>query len=157
MSVVRKHSDPNPSFAAPTVASALDVLVAASGIVARDRVVVVGHKTLDHLLALVRIGCWNAAAIRPEAAAHLIEAADVVWVTDVAGNDELETIIHGVAAPRIVAFELPGDGAKGDLRRLLGKLRAKGLVETSIYHAADGSVIVTTRPTWLRCVIESGR
>jgi len=130
-------------------------LIAATAIRSGDRVVVIGQDGLDHLLGLARTGCRSASAFR----SHTLsrgeeEGADVVWLTGIDAIDsDIDAIIDHLDTPRIVAIELTHDGAKARLPAVLGQLRAKGLVDQAVTRAGGRTVVVASRPAWLRRVI----
>lgn len=125
-----------------------ELLIAASGVEAGDRVLVFGYEILDDLTALARHGVASAAGVHAGYAYRPHEAVDVVWFSSV--NDieaEVTRLLGGIGTPRLVAVELVEPVQFGQLRRLLRCLRAKGLRETNYYKAA-GLFVVTARQAW---------
>lgn len=123
-------------------------MIAASGVVPGDRVLVFGYEILADLTALARHGVASAAGVHAGYAYRPHEPVDVVWFSSV--NDieaEVTRLLGGIGAPRLVAIELVEPVEFGRLRRLLRCLRAKGLRETNYYKAA-GLFVVTARQVW---------
>ena len=130
-------------------------LIDATDIRPDDRVVVIGQGSLDYLLGLARSGCRSAVAIRSQALCRFEEvSAEVIWFTGVVSFDaDFNSIFDHIEVPRVVAIELMQDCTKARLSAILGQLRSKGLVDQSITKVAGRTVMVTSRPTWLRRVI----
>ncbi len=139
----------------PATPSRTQVLIAATAIRPHDRVVAIGEGSLDHLLGLAGTGCRNAAAFR--SLSHCRgeeEAADVVWLTGIAAIDaDVAAVVDHLDTPRVVAIELTRDCAKARLPAMLAQLRAKGLVDQAVSHAGERTLVVASRPAWLRRVI----
>lgn len=153
MSTALKLQPSSPSSVATPCRT--QVLLAATAIRPNDRVMVIGQGSLDHLLGLAGAGCRSAVAFRSqEHCRGEEETADVVWLTGVATIDiDIATIVDHLAMPRIVAIELTQDCAKARLPTLLGQLRAKGLVDHAVSKAGGRTLVVASRPAWLRRVI----
>ena len=66
---------------------------------------------------------------------------------------ELADDVDHLESPRIVAIELTRDNAKAGLASILGQLRAKGLADQAISKAGGRTLVVASRPAWLRRVI----
>ncbi len=132
--------------------SVKDLLISVSRLRTGDHVVVLGRKTLDYLIELVRSGCRNAVASNPSCPGHLSVSADIVWLIGAEALDGAASLIQELGNPRMVALVLHDHDAKDGLNDVLTRLRAKGLVTVTTHWAADGSVIVAARPTWLRQV-----
>ncbi|HIJ62556.1 MAG TPA: hypothetical protein HPQ04_07690 [Rhodospirillaceae bacterium] len=120
-----------------------------------DRVVVIGQGSLEYLLGLVRAGCRSAVAIRSQALCRFEEVtADVIWFTGVVAFDaDFTSTFDHREVPRVVAIELMQDCTKARLSEILGQLRSRGLVDQSVRKVAGRTVMVASRPTWLRRVI----
>jgi hypothetical protein len=130
----------------PAAANASDRtghLIAASGVVSGDRVLVFGYEILDHLTGLARHGVASAAGVHAGYLYRPHEPADVVWFTSVADIEaEVGRLLLGIGNPRLVAIELVEPVAFGALRRLLRALQARGLRHTD-YYKAPGLFVVT--------------
>ena len=123
--------------------SRTDHLIAASGVSPHDRVLVFGYEILDPLAELARRGIRSAIAVHAGHPYRAHEPVDVVWFTRVSAvEDEVTRLLGGIGNPRLVAIELVEPVEFGQLRRLLRRLRAKGLSHTS-YYKASGLFIVT--------------
>ena len=130
-------------------------LLAATPIRAKDRVVVVGQGAFDLLLDLAQDGCTSAVAVRsPSHCRSAASVADVIWFTglETIGPD-IEIAISHLETPRTVAIELTRDSAKVGLAAILELLRAKGLADQSVGKAGGRTLVVASRPAWLRRVI----
>jgi len=130
-------------------------LLAATAIRADDRVAVIGPGAFDHLPGLARSGCKRAVALRSASFGRReMGAADVIWFTGVETiGADLHAAIEYLETSRIVVMELARDGAKAGLALFLGQLRAKGLADQTVSKAAGRTLMVASRPAWLRCVI----
>lgn len=143
------------SHPALTASCRTQSLLAATAVRASDRVVVIGQGSFDLLLGLARNGCKSAIALRSTTRCrNEASAADVIWFTGVEASDaDLAAAIDHLETPRIVAIELRREGAKAGLAPILGLLRAKGLADQAISKAGGRTLVVATRPTWLRRVV----
>jgi hypothetical protein len=154
MPTLRKHDVHHHIPVSPVASSTFEVLNDISAIGPDDHVAIIGHHTLDSLLGLVRNGCSNVAAARPDYPCHLAETADIVWITDVPAFDaEIVAIIRGLAAARVVAVTVAHGQATDRLPGLFDLLRAKGLTTVTTHAVTGGTVIVASRPAWLRQII----
>ncbi len=133
----------------------IQALIAVAPIRATDRVAVIGQGSFDLLLGLAGNGCMGAVALRsPSRCRNEISAADVVWFTGIeAIGSEIAAAIDHLESPRIVVIELSRDSAKFGLASILGQLRAKGLADQAISDAGGHTLVVASRPAWLRRVI----
>lgn len=132
-----------------------EALILAAGPRPGERVVVIGPGSLGHLLGLARIDCAGAAAFRSVSACRREpERADVVWLTGIEAIDaDLAKTIDHLDTPRIVAIELTHDGLKAGMAGILAELRVKGLADQAVIAAGGRTLVVASRPTWLRRVI----
>jgi hypothetical protein len=152
MPTALKQEPPSTSFTATT--GSTEFLLAASAVRSDDRVVVAGQRSFDHLLGLVRSGCNSAATVRSHTLRRGEDDADVIWFTGVGSIDaEISASVERLDTPRVVAFELTQDNAKVGLPSVLGRLRAKGLVDQSVVKAGGRTIVVASRPAWLQRVI----
>ena len=67
----------------------VDQVMAMAQLPPAARVVVIGHHTLPFLLALMRRGSACVRSVRPDVASPDGEATDLVWIVDVANENEL--------------------------------------------------------------------
>lgn len=145
-----------PSSSAPvTMHCRIQTLLAAAAIRADDRVAVIGPGAFDLLLGLSRSGCAGAVAMRsPALCRSEASTADVVWFTGLESiGPEITAAIEHLETPRMVAFELTRDSAKAGLASILGQLRAKGLADQAISKAGGRTLVVASRPAWLRQIL----
>ncbi len=144
---------PAPLLLIPTANT--QFLMTASAVGSDERVLVIGPNAFDHLMGLARNGCKSASAARRAALCRGEEdGADVIWLTGIDRIDaDLTATVGHLDAPRIVVLELTRDCAKARLPNLLGTLRNKGLADQSIRKCGGCTVVVATRPAWLRRVI----
>jgi hypothetical protein len=130
------------------------VLARTVGIRDSDHVVVVGHKTLDHLIALNRLNCRSVTTILPERSLPSIDMADVIWVTGgVKADLSLLPLIQSAEGLRTIVFELAGIGSGSRLPALLDDLRFMGFVHLVSHGTADRRAVVASRPDWLRRIV----
>ncbi|MFD2232683.1 hypothetical protein [Phaeospirillum tilakii] len=131
------------------------ILLAATAVRASDRVVVIGPGSFDLLLGLARNGCKSATTLRsPARCRSEVSAADVVCFTGIEAIDaDLATAIDHLETPRIVTIQLTRDSAKAGLASILDQLRAKGFADQAITQAGGRTLVVASRPAWLRRVI----
>jgi len=123
-------------------------LIAASGVVASDRVLVFGYEILSHLACLARRGIRSAAGVHAGYAYRSREPVDIVWFTRVSDIEaEVTRLLGGIGNPRLVAVELMEPVEFGQLRHLVRCLRAKGLRQTDYYKAANLSVVAAWQPS----------
>jgi len=143
------------SFPSSPVQCSTQGLLAATAIRADDRVVVIGPGAFDHLPGLARSGCKRAVALRSASFGRReMGAADVIWFTGVETiGADLHAAIEHLETSRIVVMELARDGAKAGLAPFLGQLRAKGLADQSLVKSGGRTLMVASRPAWLRRVI----
>jgi hypothetical protein len=143
------------SISRAATACRTQILIDATAVGADDRVLVIGPSSLDHLLGLFRTGCKSAAAVRSHALCPGEgEESDVVWLTGVASIDaEVIGMIDHLDTPRVVAIELTRDCAKARLPAMLQLLRTKGLVDQAVSKADGRTMVVASRPAWLKRVI----
>jgi hypothetical protein len=121
-------------------------LIAASGVRARDRVLVFGYDVLDHLVGLARSGVKSALGVYGGYRYRPHDPVDVVWFTTVCDIDaEVIRLLGAIGSPRLVAVELMLPSEFGQLRRLLWRLRAIGLTDTSYYKAGARFILTAWR------------
>lgn len=145
-----------PSSPAPVAMHCrIQTLLAAAAIRADDRVAVIGHGSFDLLLGLSRSGCAGAVAVRsPALCRGEAGNANAVWFTGLESiGPEVSAAIDHLDSPRMVAIELTRDSAKAGLACVLGQLRAKGLADQSIRKAGERTLVVASRPAWLRQIL----
>lgn len=125
-----------------------------AGIRDSDHVVVIGRKTLDHLIALNRLNCRSVTAIHPDRSVPCTDKADVIWVASgVKVDRSLLPLIQNAQGLRTVAIELTGMDAGSRLPLLLEDLRFEGFVNVLSQGAPDRKVVMAFRPDWLRRII----
>ena len=130
------------------------LLLRAAGIRDSDDVVVIGRKTLDHLIALNRLNCRSVIAINPDRPLPRIAKADVIWVTDgIKADSSLLPLIHDAQWLRAVVIDQADTGAASDLHLLLKELRFRGFAHEVSHGAKGHSWVIASRPAWLRRII----
>lgn len=130
-------------------------LFQAAGIGDGDHVVVIGRKTLDHLIALNRLNCRSVTALHPDRSVPAIDAADVVWVTATAQGDSglLLPLVQHPRKPRAIAIELADLDAGCRLPTLLEDLRFEGFVQVASRLLTGRRMVIASRPDWLRRIV----
>src|SRR6266436_3456135 len=90
----------------------VDRTMAMAHLPAAAHVALIGHHTLPLLLALLRHGCGAVRCLRPGAPSPDCEAADLAWIVDIQGDEELDQALRAARA-RIRArgrVVIEGDG-----------------------------------------------
>ena len=130
------------------------LLLRTAGIRDSDDVVVIGRKTLDHLIALNRQNCRSVIAINPDRPLPRIAKADVIWVTDgVKADVSLLPLVQDADWLRVVVIEQADTGAASDLHLLLKALRFRGFAHEVSHGAGGHTSVIVSRPAWLRRII----
>jgi hypothetical protein len=145
---------PPPSHAFDGATQTANILQTA-GIRDGDHVVVIGRKTLDHLIGLTRRNCRSVTAIHPTRSFPSFDKVDVIWVTvGVKADLSLLPLIQNVQGLRTIVIELANIGAGSQLSLLLEKLRFMGFVQVVSHGTADRkTVMMVSRPDWLRRIV----
>lgn len=144
-------SQPSPSFDSAAQTTQLHHM---AGLRDSDHVVVIGRKTLDHLIALNRLNCRSVTAIHPDRSFPKVDKADVIWVTGGVKLDRsLLPLIQNAQGLRTIIIELAGLEAGNRLPLLLEDLRFEGFVNVVSQGAPDRRVVMAFRPDWLRRII----
>jgi hypothetical protein len=92
-----------PSTTAPDAAACemlLERAIAISHTTGCAHAIVVGHRTLPYMLALLHQGCANARSVRPGCPAPDCEAVELAWVVDLESRMELAEALR-VARSRV--------------------------------------------------------
>ncbi len=127
-------------------------LFRAAGIRNSDHVVLIGRKTLDHLIALNRLGCQSVTAIQPDCSLSSIESADVIWVNSgINSHFDLLPLVQNAPELRTAVIELSPQGCLPV--HLLEELRFKGFVHVISQGTASRKAVIASRPDWLRRII----
>lgn len=138
----------------PAATEMPDQVLRTAGLRTDDHVVVIGRRTLEHMIAFSRHDCRSAIAIHPDRPLPAIAAADVMWLADGAKvAPKLMSIIQTARDLRTVIVELTGSEAGYRLPLLLEDLRFEGFVQVSSYELSGRRLVVATRPDWLRRVV----
>lgn len=131
----------------------LNALAAIADIDVADRVVVIGRKVIEQVVAAIGAGCRNVLSLRAGSACPRGEAVDVLWLAGLEdGGEHLAAILASAAMPRIVVVELGAAEAESRLRPVYRQLRAKGFVRFATHRTHFGVALVAARPAWLHCV-----
>jgi hypothetical protein len=107
-------------------------------------VVLIGHRTLPSLLALLQHGCRAVRCLRPDAPSPDREAADLAWIVDVRGEHELDTALRAARARVGVAGRVVVEGAECACRpgcTVQDHARAAGLDVVSFDHTENRIVL----------------
>jgi hypothetical protein len=117
---------------------------------ATTRIVLIGHHTLPLLIGLLRRGCASVRTMRPDLPAGDHAPADLVWIVDTRGEQELDTALREArqcagANGRIVAeaTALPRDESPAAFRN---HARAFDLVVTFVEQAGRRFVLSPAAP-----------
>jgi len=164
MSIPLRSEASSTSFPDPANASLLShafdgtaqtaLLLRTAGIRDSDDVVVIGRKTLDHLIALNRLNCRSVIAINPDRQLPRIAKADVIWVTDgVKADISLLPLIQDAEWLRAVIVDQADTGAASDLHLLLKELRFRGFTHEVSHGAGGHTSVIASRPAWLRRIV----
>ena len=153
VSTLRNQNNRNYRFSTHGAVPARRLLMNVSQLRTNDHVVILGIRTLDYLLELVKSGCRNATASNPKFVGHLSDSADIVWLIGTEALVDEAVPFNELGTPRLVAIVLSEHDAREGVPKILARLRAKGLVRTSTHKASDGSVVVASRPAWLHQVL----
>jgi hypothetical protein len=130
------------------------LLLRTAGIRDSDDVVVIGRKTLDHLIALNRLNCRSVIAINPDRPLPRIAKADVIWVTDgVKADISLLPLISDAEWLRAIVIDQADTGAASDLHLLLKELRFRGFTHEVSHGAGGHTSVIASRPAWLRRIV----
>lgn len=125
-----------------------------AGIRAADQVIVVGRRTLEHMLACHRHECRAVITVHPDRPMPAIPAADAVWLADGATvTPKMMAVIQGARNLRTVVIEMTGNGTSPRLPQLLDDLRFEGFVLVAAYEVSGRRLAVATRPDWLRRIV----
>ncbi|MTJ82736.1 MAG: hypothetical protein F8N37_17245 [Telmatospirillum sp.] len=131
-----------------------DILIRASGIGPKDRVLVFGPDMSRHVTGLAAAGCGSATGVRSDERVLRHERAEVVWFTGI--NDAAGMAAIGrcdAESARLIAIDLPAAGDGRTLPGILRTLAARGFVQCATQTVEDRLVITVSRPNWLRRVI----
>lgn len=125
-----------------------------AGIRATDQVIVVGRRTLEHMLACHRHECRAVIAIHPDRPMPAIPAADAIWLADgTTVTPKMMAVIQGARNLRTVVVETTGSGTRHRLPQLLDDLRFEGFVQVAAYEVGGRHLVVAARPDWLRRIV----
>jgi hypothetical protein len=108
-------------------------------------VALIGHHTLPSLLALLKHGCGAVRCLRPGAPAPDREIADLAWIVDLQGDDELDQALRAARA-RIgtggrVVIEGAGCICQAGLAAIRDRAVAADLDVVSFDHIANRIVL----------------
>jgi len=156
VSAARFSEPANASLASPAFDGAMQTALPfrTAGIGDGDNVVVIGRKTLDHLIALNRLNCRSVTTIHPDRPLPNVDNADVIWVTDgVKADLGLLPLIENTEGLRAVVIELADIAAASRLPLLLEELRFKGFVHVVSHGTGVHRSVIASRPEWLRRIV----
>ena len=123
----------------------VDRILAMTHLPCSAHVALIGHRTLPALLALLKHGCGAVRCLRPGAPSPDCEIADLAWIVDVRGDDELDQALHA-ARVRLgqrgrVVIEGAGCACRTGLTALRDHALAAGLEVVSFDHVANRVVL----------------
>jgi len=129
-------------------AARVDRILAMAHLSGDAHVALIGHRTLSSLLALLQHGCRAVRCLRPDAPSPDRETADLVWIVDVKGEQELDTALRAARA-RVGAFgRIVVEGAKCACRpgcTVHDHAMAAGLDIVSFDHTENRIVLAALR------------
>ena len=137
-----------PSIAAvddASCAAQVDRVMAMTHLPMSAHVALIGHHTLPSMLALLKHGCGAVRCLRPGAPSPDREIADLAWIVDVRGDDELDEALHA-ARVRLtqrgrVVVEGAGCACRAGLAAIRDHATAAGLDVVSFDHVANRVVL----------------
>jgi hypothetical protein len=126
-------------------AAQVDRIMAMAHLPVTAHVVLIGHQTLASLIALLQRGCSAVRCLRPGAPSPDCEAADLAWIVDVKGDQELDEALRAARA-RIgtkgkVVIEGEGCACRAGLASIRDHAVAVGLDVVSFDHSANRVVL----------------
>jgi hypothetical protein len=126
-------------------ATQVDRIMAMTHLPVSAHVALIGHHTLPCLLALLKHGCGAVRCLRPGAPAPDREIADLAWIVDVQGDDELDEALRAARA-RIgvkgrVVIEGTGCACGAGTAAIRDHAVAAGLDVVSFDHVANRIVL----------------
>ena len=137
-----------PSIAAIDDASCgarVDRIMAIAHLPATARIALIGRHTLPSLLALLKHGCAAVRCLRPGAPAPDREVADLAWIVDVEGDEELDEALRAARSRVGAAGRVVVEGAGCRCRCGLSAIRdhaiAAGLDILSFDHKHNRVVL----------------
>jgi hypothetical protein len=126
-------------------AAQVDRIMAMTHLPDSAHVALIGHHTLPTLLALLKHGCGAVRCLRPGAPSPDCEIADLAWIVDVQGDDELDEALRA-ARVRIgtkgrVVVEGAGCACRAGFAEIRDHAVAAGLDVVSFDHLANRIVL----------------
>jgi hypothetical protein len=154
MSTASMQQSSTPSVPPPAEpATSLDLLIDRSDLQPEDRVLVIGHKLSQALIALAHCGCGAATGVDPASIYLRRDSAEVVWLT---GVDEIAPPVAAAVGRmhslRLVAIELVTPAAPPKLQVFLRRLREMGLVGQTMHQVGGKLVIMARQGEWLQWI-----
>jgi hypothetical protein len=132
---------------AASCAAQVDRIMAMTHLPPSAHVAVIGHHTLPSLLALLNHGCSAVRCLRPGAAAPDREIADLAWIVDLNGDEELDEALRAacvrIGANGHVVIEGAGCACRAGLSAIRDHAAAAGLDVVSFDHLANRIVLRT--------------
>ena len=126
-------------------AAQVDRIMAMTHLPVSAHVALIGHHTLPSLLALLKHGCGAVRCLRPGTPSPDRELADLAWIVDVHGDDELDEALRAARARIGAKGRVVIEGAGCACRAGLGAIRdhavAAGLDVVSFDHVANRIVL----------------
>jgi hypothetical protein len=129
-------------------AEQVDRIMAMTHLPRSAHVALIGHHTLPSLLALLNHGCSAVRCLRPGAAAPDREIADLAWIVDLKGDEELDEALRAacvrIGANGHVVIEGAGCTCRAGLAEIRDHAAAAGLDAVSFDHLTNRIVLRAT-------------
>jgi hypothetical protein len=129
-------------------AARVDRILAMAHLQSDAHVALIGHRTLPALLALLQHGCRVVRCLRPDAPSPDREAADLAWIVDVTGEQELDAALHAARLRVGVSGRVVVEGAECACRpgcTVQDHALAAGLDVVSFDHTENRIVLAAPR------------
>jgi hypothetical protein len=126
-------------------AARVDRILAITHVPVAAHVALIGHHTLPLLLALLQRGCGAVRCLRPGVPSPDRETADLAWIVDVQGDEELDEALRAararIGATGRVVIEGEGCICQAGLASICDHAVAAGLDVVSFDHNANRVVL----------------
>ena len=126
-------------------AAQVDRIMAMTHLPVSAHVALIGHHTLPSLLALLKHGCGAVRCLRPGTPSPDRELADLAWIVDVHGDDELDEALRAararIGAKGRVVIEGTGCACRAGLGAIRDHAVAAGLDVVSFDHVTNRIVL----------------
>ncbi len=130
-------------------AARVDRIMAMAHLPATAHVALIGHHTLPSLLALLHRGCSAVRCLRPGAPSPDCEAADLAWIVDVQGDDELDEALRAARARIGTAGRVVVEGAGCACRTGVASIRDRAVaagLDVVSFDRTTNRVVLAIQP-----------